>query len=230
MNRGERRRERERAGKYVRRTAQQVAKWVEFTDARQKGTAPSYLNMEADVPPPGSSVPYAAWLERFYSEQANRDAATHLIPLLQDMARKCPADYTPFFRVERNPTLLRQWRAGATKEDQEWAAAFDYACRLAARRLYNKTKDSEEGPAEIRVVVNPEDEEAKSIRAYSEKQRRIGTEDSMRTIAEEVRAAMREQECGVEAAKGLVADRTGRSFSRVEKAWLFSENERRAEE
>ncbi len=234
MTRDEARRERARAEKYVQRTSREISKWVEFFDGRQKGTAPSFFNMESDRDAPGSSVTYSSWLERFYTDneagKKNWEAAKQLIPLLDDMSRRCPADYTPFFIVERNPSILRTWRAGETERDKGYLDAFDYACRLAARRLYDKTKHLPDGPVEIKVVVNPEDEEVASKR-HAQK---IDTAYSDRVIVEELEALEKQQREKGEpitrkAAMGWLADKKGKSPARIRKA-IENENRRKLEE
>ena len=166
----------------------------------------------------------------------NRHAASKLEPIFEDMGLNFSND-EPFFllvvlnlagRRNGDPGAVRRWRAGETENDRLLLKAYERALNYVADELERRHPG-----IELRVYTDPKDEPVESKRADSERERRWGTEHSYRLIAEEVERVMKEESCGLEAAKGLVAQRENKilgtpcSFPRVDLAWRFAQKEKR---
>ncbi len=149
------------ARKVINHNAAQIAKLIEFTDASQRGTAGSTFNLEV-VKKKASKSPMSAFAERFWSDPHNVHAAIVLQPYLYKLSifngirRNL---YEPFFLVERDPNLLRDWRKRQTAEQREMHDRFQEVCRIVAQALYYDTRDNFDGPIKISVEINRDDQE-----------------------------------------------------------------------
>lgn len=207
--------------------AAQLSKWFEFRDViTQKGTAGSYFSLEADR----KSESRVTLSERGHKSldcSKNAHFRRHVLPILIRIAGA--EIYKPARLLEHDPTALRRWRAGETKNDQKKMKDFERLCNFVAVQLERTWPG-------IRVifVVNPEDEEFVGTPREANDQKRTWDKwDSYRLIGAEVERVMGEEGCGIDAAKGLVGQRTSTrlgtpcSFSRVHQAWLFWQSEKK---
>jgi hypothetical protein len=214
--------EKEQARKRIARNAAQVSKYLEFRDpVVMKGTAGSFHQYEADRKSE-STAPMSERGHRSGSDPKNIHFSKHVGHILNALREE--RIYLPARLLEHDPTAIRRWRAGETENDRRWMVRFRRLCKFVAIQVERRYPGTE-----LTWNIEPEDEETKSLRAYSEKQRRWGTEESYRVLVKKVKETMKTEECGIEAAKGLVADRMDVSFARVHRAWLFGLAEEREE-
>lgn len=215
--------------KLIKRNAAQIGKYLEFRDpVTQKGTAPSFLNLESDRKGE-SRVPMSDRGHKFWSDRdgTNQHFIKHVGPILCHISGKDV--YKPALLLEHDPTALRHWRAGATENDKEWMKKFDKLCLFVAKLLEKRYPG-----LEVWINMNPEDEEFVGTPRQANDQKRTWDKfHSYRLIGAEIERVMIEEDCGIDAAKGLVSQRTNKklgtpcSFSRTHQAWLFWQSEKK---
>ena len=176
--------------------------------------------------------------------EANRDASLIILPLLDDL-QKTSVEYEGILFSELladlryNPSLMRRWRnplTAETAEDKLYAEALEAMCSLVARTAMAE-RDTSQSRLELRVVTRPEDEEARAKTNQARgKERTHDKESSYRLIGAEIEQVMKEEDCNLTAAKGLVAQRIEKrteakcSWWRTHDAWLFYSREQRLRE
>lgn len=213
--------------KLIDHNSNQIARWFEYRDVTiMKGTAGSFFSLEADR----RSESRVTLSERGHRSLVNDDNShfrRHVMPILSRLTDK--DIFIPALLLEYDPTALRRWRAGETRHDREQMAKFERLCKFVAVHL-----DMAWPGIRVFFVVHPEDEEfAGTPRQFHDYKRTITKEHSYRLLGAEVERVMAVEGCGIDAAKGLVSQRTSKrlgtpcSFSRVHQAWLFWQSEKR---
>lgn len=206
--------------------AAQISKWFEFRDVIiQKGTAGSYFNLQSDR----RSESRVTLSERGHkSLDCSRNAhfRRHVLPILTRI--EDAEIYKPARFLEHDPTALRRWRVGETKNDQEKMKDFDRLCKFVAVQL-------ERAWPGIRVVfvVSPDEEEFAGTPGQHEQSERKWTRwDTFRKIDSEITQIMQTESCTQKAAIGLYRDRLERakkadvSPRKIEEALQFVRDER----
>lgn len=212
--------------KLLRHNSVQIEKYLEFRDVNtQKGTAGSSFNLE-NCGKPESEPPMSERGHIVCSVDDNRHFDNHVGWILANIRNK------PIFRtailLEFDPTALRRWRKEETEHEKEQLRKFRRLCKFVATQIEKAYPG-----LKLFYHINPKEEEVETPRQYNDKRRTWDRHESYMLIGAEVERVMREEGCGVQAAKGLVSQRTNRqlgtpcSFPRVDAAWLYYQNHRK---
>lgn len=214
----------------IKRHSYVVAAYIECREQFQKGTAPSFFNLQSDTEF-DSCPPSSSYLERFYADEDNKHAAKRIDPILRRM-EALGSLLEPFRRVEGHPGLLKHWRASETADDRYWMQRFDALCRAVAELL-----ERDYPGEEIRVNRAPDDYEPPSAGSLKqaaaqdreERQKEQHAETHRRRYAEFLKLSDEHPGSTRDALKALWSDREKKknsaaaSVPTIERAIRFAE-------
>lgn len=212
-----------------------------------KGTAPSFLNLESDRDAPGPSVllsergldsldAYADAREKAASEGGENPAAVSFYASHgRDHVRR---DFFPgwyaMLRAQNDPGVVQRGKdPRASENDRVVRGLFQKACLKACEkieedypgaRLWRPAKPDPRETDEADVPVDAP--KAGSWKRGDVLQKKRWTwEDSARSVGRLIEDTMKEEGCGIGAAKGLLADRKGFGVRELDRKWDFYRDE-----